>query len=286
MYAKGNAIAGQAGSERLAFEPEMIHIPAGPFVMGTSDEQIDRLAERDPLAKRWREKGFFGREQPQQIVTLPGVSLGRYPVTVGQYRSFLEADGYRRQDYWTESGWDWRAGLGRLEPDGWRDEQWAGADYLPVVGVSWYEAHAYCHWLREATGRAYRLPTEAEWEKAARGVNGWLYPWGDEFDASRCNALPGDLGRTTVVGQYSPAGDSPFGCADVAGTVSEWTSSRYHAYPYNAADGRESPNGKAERVTRGGSWHSPELRVRTSSRGMNDPFFTDNDLGFRCARIG
>jgi formylglycine-generating enzyme required for sulfatase activity len=91
------------------------------------------------------------------------------------------------------------------------------------------------------------------------------------------------LQRTTPVGAYSPTGNSPFGCADVAGNVSEWTASQYRPYPYDAGDGRDDPAGEVERTTRGGSWHSPVLRARTVSRGMNDPFFTDNDLGFRCA---
>jgi formylglycine-generating enzyme required for sulfatase activity len=262
----------------------MVHVPDGPFVMGISDEQVEGLAEQDSLARTWREKGYFGRERPQHTITLPGYRLGRYPVTVGLYRFFLEEGGYQQRRYWTDAGWDWRTALGRQEPDWWSDKQWAGTGDLPVVGVSWYEAYAYCRWLGEATGHAYRLPTEAEWEKAARGADRRLYPWGDEFDPLRCNARPSGLNRTTPVGLYSPGGDSPFGCTDMAGTVSEWTSSRYMAYPYDATDGREAPAGTTERVTRGGSWHSPQLRVRTVARGMNDPFFTDKDLGFRCAR--
>ncbi len=91
------------------------------------------------------------------------------------------------------------------------------------------------------------------------------------------------LGRTAPVGWFSPAGDSPYGCAEMVGTVSEWTLTRFTPYPYQAGDGRDDPQGDVERVIRGGSWHSPVLRARTSSRGMNDPFFADNDLGLRCA---
>ena len=269
--------------EHQPFEPEMVQIPAGPFLMGTGDQQIDWLARDMDMARKWREKGYFCREQPQHTVTLPDCHIGKYPVTVGEYRAFIDAGGYLHRRCWTEAGWEWRGAGSFVNPRFWDDEKWTGDDRLPVVGVSWYEAYAYCQWLSEATGRDYRLPTEAEWEKAARGTDGRLFPWGDAFDPSRCNARASDLQRTVPVGQYSPGGDSSYGCADMAGNVSEWTMSRHKAYPYDADDGRNDPAGDAERVTRGGSWHSPVLRVRVVSRGMNDPFFTDNDLGFRCA---
>lgn len=265
------------------FKPEMIHIPAGPFLMGTSDQQIDRLAQELDMAKRWREKGYFGREQPQHTVTLPDYHIGKYPVTVGEFRRFVETGGYQHHRYWTEAGWEWCEAEGKTKPTHWDDEQWTGDDRLPVVGVSWYEAYAYCKWLSEATGRDYRLPTEAEWEKAARGADGRMYPWGDIFDAAHCNTRASELNHTTPVGQYSPAGNSPYGCVEMVGNVSEWTTSKYRPYPYDANDRREDPAGEAERATRGGSWHSLVLRARAVSRGMNDPFFTDNDLGFRCA---
>jgi formylglycine-generating enzyme required for sulfatase activity len=267
----------------MHFKPDMVHVRAGPFQMGSSDQQIDWLAQHSDLAKKWKQRGYFDREQPQHTVALPDYYIGKHPVTVGEFRAFVDAGGYLHRQYWTNAGWPWRQTRGRTEPDLWNEEKWAGDDRLPVVGVSWYEAHAYCQWLSEATGRHYRLPTEAEWEKAARGTDGRPYPWGDAFDASRCNARDSGLECTTPVGQYSPAGDSPYGCADMAGNVSKWTISRFRPYPYDPGDGRDDPEGDAERVTRGGSWHSPALRVRVTSRGYNGPWFTDNDLGFRCA---
>lgn len=269
--------------EQQSFEPEMIRIPAGPFLMGTSGQQIGQLAKTFDLAKKWREKGFFCREQPQHTVTLPDYYVAKHPVTVKEYQAFVDAGGYLHRPYWTDAGWAWRGTHGILQPDLWDDEKWTGDDHLPGVGVSWYEAHAYCQWLSETSGRNYRLPTEAEWEKAARGTDGRLYPWGNTFDASRCNTRASGLERTTPVGQYSPGGDSPYRCVDMVGNVSEWTMSQYKPYPYDANDGRDDPAGDMERVTRGGSWHSLVLRTRTVSRGMNDPFFTDNDVGFRCA---
>jgi formylglycine-generating enzyme required for sulfatase activity len=264
----------------------MILVPAGPFTMGTGAGEIERLASEFELARTWVKKGYFGREQPQHTVALPAFWIGRHAVTVAQFGEFVEAGGYREARYWTSCGWAWREAAGRHEPDHWHDETWTGDGQLPVVGVSWYEAMAYCRWLGEATGRAFRLPAEAEWEKAARGADARIFPWGDRFDAALCNVRAGGLDRTVPVGRYSPAGDSPYGCAEMAGNVSEWTSTRYSPYPCVAGDGRDDPAGEAERVTRGGSWHSPVLRARTSSRGMNDPFFADNDLGFRCACSG
>jgi formylglycine-generating enzyme required for sulfatase activity len=264
-------------------EMSLIPVPAGPFTMGTGAGEVDRLAGEFELAKTWAARGYFSREQPQHRVTLPAYLIGRHAVTVGQFRAFVEAGGYREQRYWTAAAWAWCEVTKRSRPDYWDDGTWAGDERLPVVGVSWYEAAAYCRWLGEATGRDFRLPTEAEWEKAARGSDGRIFPWGDRFDADRCNVRAGGLDRTVPVGRFSPAGDSPYGCAEMVGNVSEWTLTRYTPYPYDARDGRDDPAGGAERVTRGGSWHSPVLRARTSSRGMNDPFFVDSDLGFRYA---
>ena len=267
-------------------EPVMMYIPAGPFLMGISDRQIDELARVNDLAKKWKKKGYFRREQPQHTVTLASYYMSKYPVTVGEYRVFVEAEGYQTSRYWTKAGWAWRETTGRVEPAFWREEIWVGDDRLPVVGVSWYEARAYCQWLREETGGLYRLPMEAEWEKAARGTDGRLYPWGDEFEAWRCNTRASGLKRTVAVGQHSPAGESPYGCAEMGGNASEWTLSEYRQYPYDGDDGRNEEEGEGERVIRGGAWYKTVLRARTVARGMNDPFFSDDDVGFRCMREG
>jgi formylglycine-generating enzyme required for sulfatase activity len=269
--------------ERQPFEPHMLHIPAGPFLMGTSDQQIEWLAQNIQLAKKWKEKGFFSREQPQHTVSLSDYHIGKYPVTVGKYISFIQADGYQEHRFWTEAGWAWCREENRTQPNHWDDGKWSGDQHLPVVGVSWYEAYAYCQWLSDATGRTYHLSSEAQWEKAARGMDGRQFPWGNQIDTSRSNTRASGLEKTLPVGGYSPAGDSPYGCVGMTGNVSEWTQTKFIPYPYHAADGRDDPAGEFERTTRGGSWHSLVLRARTVSRGMNDPFFTDTDLGFRCA---
>jgi formylglycine-generating enzyme required for sulfatase activity len=267
-------------------EPRMVHIPAGSFLMGTTNQQVDWLARRDDLAETWKEKGHFCREQPEHTLSLASYYISKYPVTVGEYRAFLRAGGYRCGQYWTEAGWAWRKSAGRVQPEFWDDGEWAGDDRLPVVGVSWYEARAYCRWLSEETEGNYRLPTEAEWEKAARGPDGRMYPWGDKFDVRRCNTRASGLNQTKPVGRYGPAGESPYGCAEMAGNASEWTLSQYRPYPYVGSDGRNDEEGETERVIRGGSWCKPVLRARVVARGMNAPFFADNDVGFRCVLEG
>ena len=262
-------------------ENKMVYIPAGTFVMGTSDEQISRLSQLDQLAKKWMEKNYFEREKPQHKVTLASYSISKFPVTVGEYRLFIEASAYQEKRYWTESGWLWKKSTRRIQPEYWDDQKWTWNNKLPVIGVSWYEANAYCHWLSEKEGKIIRLPTEAEWEKAARGTEGRIYPWGDEFEIKLCNTKASNINKTILVDEFNLESESPYGCVDMAGNASEWTLSEYKLYPYDDRDGRNDTEGEKLRVTRGGSWFKPKIRARVSSRGMNDPFFSDNDVGFR-----
>lgn len=266
-------------------EPAMVHVPDGPFLMGTNPDQVDRLALTDGGAKKWKVKGSFKREQPQHSVNLKNYFMGKYPVTVGQYRQFIEADGYRQDAFWTAEGLEWRESVRRTEPESWNEAIWTGRANLPVVGVSWYEAVAYCRWLSAGTRRLYRLPSEAEWEKAARGTDGRLYPWGDEFVARLCNTRASGRNRTVSVLHYDVEAESPYGCADMAGNASEWTLSQFRPYPYSGQDGRNQEEEDFLRVIRGGSWFKAALRARTVARGMNDPFFADADVGFRCVRV-
>jgi formylglycine-generating enzyme required for sulfatase activity len=248
---------------RLSFEPELVPVPAGAFWMGTSDEQIAALRRRYDWAKDFD----FKREQPQREITLPEYQIGRYPVTNAEYAEFVRAARHAAPRHWRGGAFP---------------EELASH---PVVNVTWHDALAYVTWLREQTEQPYRLPTEAEWEQAARGTEGLLWPWGNDWEPQKCNMQLSGPGGTTPVGQYSPAGDSPYGCADVAGNVWEWCSSLYQPYPYERGDGRENLEEQGARVLRGGSWYNDNPAwVRCASRDGDLPGLNYGLLGFRVAR--
>ena len=229
-----------ASTPRQPFEPEVIHIPAGEFLMGSDPEQ---------------DKHAYESEQPQHTLYLPDYYLAKTPVTNAQYLAFVQASGHRQPEHWE-----------RGKPPG------ARADH-PVVYVSWADAVAYCRWLAEASGKPYRLPSEAEWEKGARGADGRIWPWGNQWDPKRCNSKEGGKGGATPVGAY-PQGASLYGCLDMAGNVWEWTSSLWgkdwespdFKYPYDAADGREDPEAKGRRVLRGGAFTGNQTVTRCAVR--------------------
>ena len=230
-------------------EPELIFIRAGRFTMG-SDKT------RDPQA--------FDRELPQHQVYVGNFYIAKYPVTNAEYKRFVDTTGHREPYHWQSED----------------HELFRGADQ-PVVCVNWRDANAYCQWLSRMTGKSYRLPTEAEWEKAARGPDRQIYPWGNQWDAKRCNTPEGGPARTTPVAQYSPQGDSPYGVADMAGNVWEWTRSLYGGYPYDPKDGREDPVASGARTLRGGSWLTPPRGARVSFRGDSLPDDFLDLIGFR-----
>jgi formylglycine-generating enzyme required for sulfatase activity len=185
---------------------------------------------------------------PVQVARIEqGLFVARTPVTNAQYARFVAATGHGPPQHWK----------GRTPPEGLHDH--------PVVYVSWHDAVAYAEWA------GARLPTEQEWEKAARGMDGRIYPWGDAFDPARCNTDESGIGTTTPVGKYSPGGDSPYEAADMAGNVWEWCADWYD-------------EGKAHKVLRGGSWINDQRYARCAVRYWNYPWFGDLNLGFRCAR--
>ncbi len=230
---------------------DLVRVPAGEFLMGS-------VAARDKHAD--------DTELPPHRVHVPEFHIGQYPVTNLQYQAFVEETGYQAPHRWES------------------DERPSGKGNHPVARVSWRDALAFCAWLSEATGQPFRLPTEAEWEKAARGTDGRIYPWGDEPpDASRCN-FDNQVGDTTPIGRYSPQGDSPYGLTDMAGNVLEWCQSQFRPYPYRARDGREQMEWDEPRILRGGDYSSDPARVRCGCRYVMPDFWYFNRFGFRVAR--
>jgi formylglycine-generating enzyme required for sulfatase activity len=228
----------------------LVHVQTGTFLMGSDPEA-------DPEATR--------AEQPQHTVRLSEFYIGKYPVTNAQYAAFARA---AHRDFVA-------APLGR------------GND--PVVNVTWDDAVALCQWLGRATGRSFRLPTEAEWEKAARGTDGWRYPWGNTWDAARLN-VEARNGGLTPVGRYSPLGDSPYGAADMLGDVWEWCGDWFDARLYgrrarHLVNDPPGPGTGQGYVVRGAAFDSPPRQARCAYRNWYYPDTTRPDLGFRIVTL-
>jgi formylglycine-generating enzyme required for sulfatase activity len=229
-----------------------VEVPEGPFPMGDGSDQHE--------------------------LTLPTYYIARCPVTVAQFRAFVEDSGYEPRD----------------------SDSLRGVDNHPVVNVTWYEALAYCDWLTQklrewvetpeplATllredGWVVTLPSEAEWEKAARGgEDKRRYPWDKETDPNRANYGDTGIGSTSAVGCF-PGGASPYGIEDLSGNVWEWTRSLYQDYPYDPADGRENleAGNDVSRVLRGGSFDFTAGYVRCAARFWSNPYNRIGDVGFR-----
>lgn len=259
------AALGEAREDVACGVPAMVHVPAGPFWMG-SDKKKDREADDD--------------ETPQHQVTLPAYRIGKYPVTNAQFALFVQAGGYENDAYWTKAGWAQRKKQGWTGPR-YSDNPRFNQANQPVVGVSWYEVAAYCNWLKATTGRAFRLPSEAMWEKAARGADGRIYPWGDEWDAARLNASETKINRPSAVGIF-PHGKSPVEAYDMCGNVLEWCSTAWRSYPFQAEPYEEEVEGERDRCRRGGAFDL--LRsCRAAFRGYVRPVSRYYAMGFRVA---
>ncbi len=253
-----------------------VEIPAGLFLMGTRREDIPELLERFGGDRDWYES-----ETPRHEVTLPAYYVARYLVTYAQYAAFVRETGQKLPEEWRE---------GNYPPQ--RANQ-------PVVLVTWYDALAYCRWLTgklrawpgtpeplatrlREEGWVITLPSEAEWEKAARGTDGWIFPWGEEPDPYRANYGDTGIGTTSAVGCF-PGGGSPYGVEDLSGNVWEWTRSLYGEYPYVPGDGREDLEAGREvrRVLRGGAFFDVAGGVRCAYRVRLDPSYRSWFSGFR-----
>lgn len=247
--------------------PPVCEIPEGEFLMG-SDPLRDVRAESD--------------EQPQHRVKLSAFAIARFPVTVAEYACFVESANYRQPS-------DWQNQMQKLDH--------------PVVYVSWDDAHAYTDWLAKVSGQArdevvhfttwlkqvteqrWQLPTEAQWEKAARGTDGRIYPWGGIFDAKHCNTGESGIRGTTSVGNY-PTGTSPYGVEEMVGNVREWTTTGYQPRPdldYPNYSYYYHTSGRDRIVLRGGSWKSYSRITRLAYRHHLRQDDLYNDVGFRLA---
>jgi formylglycine-generating enzyme required for sulfatase activity len=254
----------------------MVLVAAGPFEMGSTDEEIaDALAACGRIMEDCDEQGFDA-EAPRHTVTLNSFYIDQFEVTNAQFAAFLNEVGNQ-----SEAGallldaTDEDAPLA-VQGGAWTPLQ-NRADH-PIVEVTWYGAQAYCEW------RGARLPTEAEWEKAARWDpdtgESLLYPWGDEPPTSTLANYGGARGGTRPVGSY-PEGGSPVGAYDMAGNVFEWTADWYAANAYETGD---SPTSGERRVLRGGSWGDFGFLLRAANRGQLAPNVAFNFVGFRCVR--
>ena len=249
---------------------EMVWVPAGEFLMGSTAAEIAAVIERYSISDIF--KWIIEAEGPQRKVYLDGYWIYKCEVTVAQYRKFCKETGREMPE---APAWGWQ-------------------DNHPMVNVSWHDAVAY------AQLASVSLPTEAQWEKAARGTDGRSYPWGNRWDAAKCaNSVVKELTSTQPVGSYA-AGESPYGCLDMAGNVREWCADWYDPAYYKHAPTR-NPAGPAAavrvkvlpgtfssgaRVMRGGSWYladggDPFL---CAPRGSSAPTSRDDRVGFRCAR--
>lgn len=254
---------------------DFVLIPEAEFVMG-SNRRRDKLTQSD--------------ETPEHRLYTTAYYIMRFPVTNDQYRQFIEATGHRVPNF----GWPG----GEFPAD--------KADH-PVVGVSFHDAAAFARWAAQVTGLPLRLPSEPEWEKAARGPDGIIFPWGNNWEPGRCNSQEERCGGTTPVGRFSPQGDSPYGVAEMGGNVQEWCSSLFGPYPYDPTDGREelvtNPDAASlmpgiretgcisnafaaeanrdKTVIRGGSWREEKLKSRCAYRGWAPPMHRSDDTGFR-----
>jgi iron(II)-dependent oxidoreductase len=245
-----------------------------------------------PLGATPEEPFVFDNEKWAHPVQLEPFAIARAAVTQAEFAAFVEEDGYRRRDLWSEDGWSWRESVDAQHPVYWQRQasgQWLRRDFdewrplelhRPVLHVSWYEAEAYCRWA----GR--RLPTEAEWEMAAAATPKRRFPWGDEPPtAARANLDGFALGCRDVADL--PDGDSVFGCRQMIGNVWEWTQSTFQPYPGFVADPYKDysePWFGRTKVLRGGCWVTRGRLLRNTWRNYYKPDRRDVWAGFRtCA---
>jgi serine/threonine-protein kinase len=275
----------------------MVYVPAGEFQMGSTEAEIQDVVENCISDKFKRDdcEGWYRDEQPMHTVALDAFWLDQTEVSVNQFHEFVTVTGYKTEaeqegwgQAWTGEAWEKVEGADWQQPNG-PDSQ--AKDKHPVVQVSWNDAVTYCTWAGK------RLPTEAEWEYAARGPERQVYPWGNLFDCTRGNfddetkldsyMVPGGKGcdgydQTAPVGSF-PRGVSWVGALDMAGNVWEWVADRYGDYPAGQRENPTGPKTGEYRVIRGGGWNNLARFVRSANRDWYSPSGRNGNVGFRCA---
>jgi formylglycine-generating enzyme required for sulfatase activity len=243
-----------------------------------------------PDAEAWREGRLDQSEEKQWWRDLHRDLNEDLDGTLKTFRDLTSVQLQQFKDFAALDMEDLEAGLDRWypskpvrQPEFWDDPRYSHRAQ-PVVGICWYEARAYCNWLAAQSGLAIRLPTEAQWEAAARGPAGRVYPWGNEFDSSRCNSFEAHLRATTPVGVL-PGGDTPEGIADLAGNVWEWTASLYAPYPLKDPDIPSDPEASGRRVLRGGAFGGDRRFVRAAYRYHVRPTSRSGVTGVRLCRV-
>jgi formylglycine-generating enzyme required for sulfatase activity len=259
-----------AGTSRVdAFGIEQVWVPAGCFTMGTTEEQATYAESLE--APAWA-LGRLSSEQPSHEVCLTeGYWIDKYEVTNEAFAAFVEAGGYTTPEYWSADGLRWldRRSSGSLPAACPNDDE---PDH-PRACITWYEAEAYAAW------RGGALPTEAQWEFAARGEESLIYPWGNEWDESLANVL-GSTG-TMAVGSF-PEGASWVGVEDMSGNVMEWVGDWLGNYSEDAAENPLGPERGSIKVEKGGWWGSNPVVARMAYRHFEDPpTYQDHHIGFR-----
>ena len=270
--------AGFAGAEvssaaqQVLTAIEWVSIPAGMFLMGSTSEEVEAAYEDAKLRSSMLERYTFDAELPQHQVYLSAYEISRYEITNGQYRAFVEATNRPTP-------------RGHNGEETWADETLNG-DTQPVVGVTWFDAQAFAEWIGGS------LPTEAQWERAARGTKARTYPWGDTPPKTRQHAnFARRYNRPVSVGQF-PKGESPDGIADLAGNVWEWCLDEHSPTAYQRSSGGVSRNPLnlrfrdvlRARVIRGGAWDVGRAFLRSGLRFKFYPLDSTHTIGFRVVR--
>jgi len=239
-----------------SFVQEMVLVPAGEFWLGEDNSVWGKVLPGFLKNKKQKELDCPENVRPKQKLYLNAFYIDRYPVTNLEYKHFEETSGYKSAGQWKKSFTD-------------------GKEQMPVVNITWYDAQEYARW----SGK--RLPSEEEWEKAARGPDGKIWPWGNEWEVNKHNCEESRRGSTTPAG-YFPGGASHYGVFDMTGNVWEWTASGYMPYPGNKCfKDSYSPQIK---VIRGGAWNQPSSMCRTFIRRGQSPENWFVDIGFRCVK--